>query len=62
MRRHVPLALAACTVMLASGSAIGATPSAATADRAVVVIQGGGTPHPYSTPWAACEGGRPHYV
>ena len=62
MRRHVPLALAACTVMLTSGSALGATPSAATADRAVVVILGGGTPHSYSTPWAACEGGRPHFV
>lgn len=62
MYRCGSLALAACTVMVASGSALGASPSAATADRAVVVIQGGGTPHAYTTPWAACASERPQYV
>jgi len=62
MRRHVFLALAASAALLPAGFALGAAPSAATADRAVVVIQGGGAPHPYSTPWAACEGGRPQFA
>jgi hypothetical protein len=31
-------------------------------DRAVVVLEGGGTPHPFSTPWDACDSGRPPYV
>ena len=35
---------------------------AATSQRAVVVIEGGGSPHPYTTPWAACDGGRPPFV
>jgi pimeloyl-ACP methyl ester carboxylesterase len=34
----------------------------ATAGRAVVVIEGGGSPHPFTTPWAACDGGRQHFV
>lgn len=34
----------------------------ATSGRAVVVIEGGGSPHAYTTPWAACDGGRPKYV
>lgn len=35
---------------------------AATSQRAVVVIEGGGSPHPYTTPWAACDDGRPPFV
>ena len=35
---------------------------AETSGRAVVVIEGGGSPHAYTTPWAACDGGRPSYV
>jgi len=30
--------------------------------RAVVVIEGGGSPHPYTTPWDACDDGRPAFV
>lgn len=33
-----------------------------TQGRAVVVIEGGGSPHPYTTPWDACDGGRATYV
>jgi pimeloyl-ACP methyl ester carboxylesterase len=33
-----------------------------TAGRAVVVIEGGGSTHPYTTPWRACDGGRAAYV
>ena len=33
-----------------------------TSKRAVVVIEGGGSPHPFTTPWAACDDGRPTYV
>ena len=36
--------------------------SAETSNRAVVVIEGGGGPHAFTTPWAACDGGRPQYV
>lgn len=35
---------------------------AATAKRAVVVVEGGGSPHPYTTPWAACDDGRLAFV
>jgi pimeloyl-ACP methyl ester carboxylesterase len=35
---------------------------AETSGRAVVVIEGGGSPHPFTTPWAACDGGRPQFV
>lgn len=35
---------------------------AETSGRAVVVIEGGGSPHPFTSPWAACDGGRPQYV
>ena len=45
------------TVAAAAG-AVGAS----TSNRAVVVIQGGGAPHPFSTPWAACDSGRPAFV
>lgn len=38
-----------------------ATGAAATT-RAVVVIEGGGSPHAYTTPWAACDSGRSQYV
>jgi hypothetical protein len=30
--------------------------------RAVVVIMGGGSPHAFTTPWDACDGGRPPFV
>lgn len=35
---------------------------AATSGRAVVVIQGGGSSHAYTTPWDACDSGRSMYV
>ena len=35
---------------------------ARTDGRAVVVIEGGGSPHPYTTPWDACDGGRPTFI
>lgn len=38
------------------------TLGAATSGRAVVVIQGGGSPHPYTTPWDACDRGRDVYI
>jgi pimeloyl-ACP methyl ester carboxylesterase len=38
------------------------TVSAQTSGRAVVVIEGGGIPHAYTTPWAACDGGRDQYI
>lgn len=47
--------------------AVGAEPDgreagALTGDRAVVVIEGGGGPHAYTTPWDACDSGRPRYA
>ncbi len=30
--------------------------------RAVVVIEGGGSTHAFTTPWAACDGDRPQYI
>ena len=33
-----------------------------TSGRAVVVIEGGGSAHPFTTPWAACDDGRPAFV
>jgi hypothetical protein len=33
-----------------------------TSGRAVVVIEGGGSTHPFTTPWTACDDGRPRYV
>lgn len=33
-----------------------------TSGRAVVVIEGGGSTHPFTTPWAACDGGREKYI
>lgn len=35
---------------------------ARTSGRAVVVVEGGGAPHPFTTPWDACDGGRATYV
>ena len=35
---------------------------ASTGDRAVVVLEGGGSPHAFTTPWDACDGGRATYV
>ena len=40
----------------------GLAEGAETSNRAVVVIEGGGGPHAFTTPWAACDGGRPQYV
>lgn len=54
------MALAACASL--ATAAPPSPPAATTADRAVVVIQGGGAPHPYTTPWGACEGGRPAFA
>jgi pimeloyl-ACP methyl ester carboxylesterase len=36
--------------------------AAATSGRAVVVIEGGGSPHAYTTPWDACDRGRGVYI
>jgi len=56
----IPAVLAALATL---APALHAGPMAgATSDRALVVIQGGGAPHPYSTPWAACDGGPPQFV
>lgn len=33
-----------------------------TSGRAVVVVEGGGGTHPYTTPWAACTTPRPYYI
>ncbi len=35
---------------------------AQTGGRAVVVIEGGGSTHPFTTPWDACDGGRATYI
>ncbi len=35
---------------------------AQTAGRAVVVIEGGGSTHPYTTPWDSCDGGSAAYI
>jgi hypothetical protein len=63
------LALGACTSTSetpdppkASGSEDTKALGAQTSGRAVVVIQGGGSPHPYTTPWAECEGGRQVFI
>lgn len=39
-----------------------ATAATATNGRAVVVIEGGGSAHAFTTPWDACDGGRPPYI
>lgn len=40
-----------------------AVPSGAdTSGRAVVVVEGGGGTHPYTTPWAACTKPRPYFI
>lgn len=62
MHRRYPVVLAASALMVAAPWAHAGPPAGATSTRAVVVIQGGGAPHPYSTPWAACEGGRPQFA
>ena len=46
------------TVGASDGLAVGAE----TDGRAVVVIEGGGSPHAFTTPWDACDAGRPPYV
>ena len=52
------LLVAALIPWAPSGTATGAEATT----RAVVVIEGGGSPHAYTTPWAACDGGRSQYV
>lgn len=56
-------ALAACAALVAG---IGPAPAPAAveapSDRAVVVIEGGGSTHAFTTPSAACDGGRPAFV
>lgn len=61
------LAPIAVAVDPASGSVPQPTPAnlafgAQTQGRAVVVLEGGGSTHPYTTPWDACDGGRPAFV
>ena len=54
--------VAVAAVDQADPAATGLTVGEQTAGRAVVVIEGGGSPHAFTTPWAACDGGRPAYV
>ena len=73
-RPRLSIAIVALAAMFASPTAIAhATPAlseragdqalgAATSGRAVVVIQGGGSSHAYTTPWDACDSGRSMYV
>jgi hypothetical protein len=46
----------------AAGEPIPGKPANGTGVRAVVVIEGGGNPHAFTTPWAACERGRSPFV
>lgn len=55
-------AVAVAAIDQADPAPVGPEVGARTAGRAVVVIEGGGSPHAYTTPWAACDGGRPTYV
>lgn len=48
----------AAPVLAAEGPGVGAE----TGGRAVVVIEGGGGPHAFTTPWAACDSGRSKYA
>jgi pimeloyl-ACP methyl ester carboxylesterase len=57
------LLLTACTASPSvSESTVDIDQGAQTGGRAVVVIEGGGSSHPFTTPWASCEGGRAAYV
>jgi Putative serine esterase (DUF676) len=58
MRLSIAAASAACAFALAPALVVGAPAT----ERAVVVIEGGGAPNAYSTPWDACDSGRPPYV
>lgn len=63
VRLPLALPLVASAAFAIAASSVQASPqAAATNGRAVVVIQGGGLPHAYTTPWAACAGERPQYV
>ena len=55
-------AQAVIAVDQADPAPVGPAVGALTSGRAVVVIEGGGSPHAFTTPWAACDGGRPAYV
>jgi pimeloyl-ACP methyl ester carboxylesterase len=46
----------------ADDTPVGQAAGAVTSGRAVVVIEGGGSPHAFTTPWAACDDGRPKYA
>lgn len=61
MRPRIPLALSACVLAITGAAALGTAHASAT-QRAVVVIEGGGSTHAFTTPWDACDGGRPMYV
>jgi pimeloyl-ACP methyl ester carboxylesterase len=47
---------------VAGASASSSALAAATGGRAVIVIEGGGSTHPFTTPWASCDDGRPSYI
>lgn len=50
-------------VLVAPQTSIAASVSASQSpERAVVVIEGGGSAHPFTTPSLACDGGRPQFV
>jgi triacylglycerol lipase len=54
-------------ILLTTVSPAGAEPdapvtAAQTGGRAVVVVEGGGGPHAFTTPWDACDSGRPTYI
>lgn len=69
MRRPIRVLLAALCAVAAAG-AIGVTGASAastalgasTGARAVIVIEGGGSAHAYTTPWASCDDGRSTFV
>ena len=61
-RSPLQAAAAAPAIDRADDAPVGQAVGAETSGRAVVVIEGGGSPHAYTTPWAACDGGRSAYV
>lgn len=50
------------TLSSPAGHAVDLAAGAATSRRAVVVIQGGGSTHAYTTPWASCDKPQPTYI
>lgn len=55
----IGMALTMTSITTASSPAAGAAEPEL---RAIVVIEGGGSPHPYTTPEDACDDGRPAFV